>query len=234
MDSLPIRDEEALKRQYENNRPGRENHSTLREFVAYPKPSEMWPTPTKHNAQENGSPSQISRNTIQLGDLVKRWPTPTANSPLQKQNGPNGHSGIYLNGAVNMWPTPKAMDTSRRIASENWRGDDLVSTVNKFESIPGSLNPSWVELLMGWPKHWTALDPISKDVFNSWRDSFMSDKAKKAWQNGEWEIGTERLATNIKGRVDRLKAIGNGQVPKVAAMAWNILKSRMEAENVSK
>ena len=32
-----------------------------------------------------------------------------------------------------------------------------------------------------------------------------------------------RVATGIKHRVGRLKAIGNGQVPQVAAMAWNIL-----------
>jgi hypothetical protein len=32
-----------------------------------------------------------------------------------------------------------------------------------------------------------------------------------------------RVATGIKNRVGRLKAIGNGQVPQVAAMAWRIL-----------
>jgi len=32
-----------------------------------------------------------------------------------------------------------------------------------------------------------------------------------------------RVATGIKHRVGRLKAIGNGQVPQVAAMAWEIL-----------
>jgi hypothetical protein len=30
----------------------------------------MWPTPTKHNAQETGAPSQLQRDTPQLGDLV--------------------------------------------------------------------------------------------------------------------------------------------------------------------
>jgi hypothetical protein len=28
--------------------------------------------------------------------------------------------------------------------------------------------------------------------------------------------------------MDRLKAIGNGQVPQVAATAWNILKGRLD------
>jgi len=34
---------------------------------------------------------------------------------------------------------------------------------------------------------------------------------------------TPRVAIGIKNRVGRLKAIGNGQVPQVAAMAWRIL-----------
>jgi DNA (cytosine-5)-methyltransferase 1 len=33
-----------------------------------------------------------------------------------------------------------------------------------------------------------------------------------------------RVADGVAARVDRLKAIGNGQVPAVAATAWNLLK----------
>ena len=33
-----------------------------------------------------------------------------------------------------------------------------------------------------------------------------------------------RVSTNIPNRVNRLKAIGNGQVPQVAATAWEMLK----------
>jgi DNA (cytosine-5)-methyltransferase 1 len=33
-----------------------------------------------------------------------------------------------------------------------------------------------------------------------------------------------RVANGVAARVDRLKAIGNGQVPAVAALAWNVLK----------
>lgn len=45
MDHLPIRSEEALKKQYQKNRQGRTTHATLREQVAYPPPEKMWPTP---------------------------------------------------------------------------------------------------------------------------------------------------------------------------------------------
>jgi DNA (cytosine-5)-methyltransferase 1 len=33
-----------------------------------------------------------------------------------------------------------------------------------------------------------------------------------------------RVAHGVAARVDRLKAIGNGQVPECAAEAWRILK----------
>ena len=40
-----------------------------------------------------------------------------------------------------------------------------------------------------------------------------------------------RVAHGVANRVDRLKAIGNGQVPAVAALAWEILTQRITDEN---
>lgn len=74
----------------------------------------------------------------------------------------------------------------------------------------GQLNPDWVEWLMGWPIKWTALEPIELD----WRD-WDIDPA----ENNE----IPRVSQSITNRVPRLKAIGNGQVPAVAATAWKIL-----------
>ncbi len=41
------------------------------------------------------------------------------------------------------------------------------------------------------------------------------------WWQSEPDVG--RVAHGVAHRVDRLKAIGNGQVPAVAALAWEIL-----------
>jgi len=45
-----------------------------------------------------------------------------------------------------------------------------------------------------------------------------------------WEIEPNlgRMADGVAAGVDRLKAIGNGQVPLCAATAWNILKGRLD------
>lgn len=46
---------------------------------------------------------------------------------------------------------------------------------------------------------------------------------KEAWQNGSWENAIPRTAVGVASRVDRLKAIGNGQVPAVVRAAWELL-----------
>ena len=43
-----------------------------------------------------------------------------------------------------------------------------------------------------------------------------------SWWEAEPDVG--RVAHGVAARMDRLKAIGNGQVPLVAATAWNLLK----------
>jgi len=47
-----------------------------------------------------------------------------------------------------------------------------------------------------------------------------------SWWESEPDVG--RVAHGVANRVDRLKAIGNGQVPAVAALAFEILRERLE------
>jgi hypothetical protein len=47
---------------------------------------------------------------------------------------------------------------------------------------------------------------------------------KEAWQDSSWENAIPRVDRDIQARVERLKAIGNGQVPLCAATAWELLK----------
>ena len=46
--------------------------------------------------------------------------------------------------------------------------------------------------------------------------------------HSEWP-GVPRVAVGIHKRADRLKAIGNGQVPAAAALAWNTLYARIQS-----
>ena len=52
-----------------------------------------------------------------------------------------------------------------------------------------------------------------------------TNACKPSWWDIEPDVG--RVADGVAARVDRLKAIGNGQVPAVAATAWKLLTEEM-------
>jgi len=57
-----------------------------------------------------------------------------------------------------------------------------------------------------------------------------SDNTKLGWWDVEPELG--RVADGVANRSHRLKAIGNGQVPAVAAAAWRILTQKLDLKQV--
>lgn len=84
------------------------------------------------------------------------------------------------------WPTPLRSDATRgpTTAERNQKrlgGISLVSAVKHWQSPAerqrdqpldgGSLNPDWVEWLMGWPIGWTGLRPLETDRFQQWSKS---------------------------------------------------------------
>ena len=52
---------------------------------------------------------------------------------------------------------------------------------------------------------------------------FLAHYGAENWKDGSWENGVPRVASGVKERVNRLKAIGNGQIPAVVACAWRTL-----------
>jgi DNA (cytosine-5)-methyltransferase 1 len=65
--------------------------------------------------------------------------------------------------------------------------------------------------------------PSREDAENAGERS--SDSGNDSRRVGPWDIepNVGRVAHGVAARVHRLKAIGNGQVPAVAALAWKIL-----------
>jgi len=93
-----------------------------------------WPTPTKQDASNNGSPSQQRRKSPPL-NAVAKWPTPTSADANRK-----------------------GADYARE-NRPNSGGDDLNTAISRTGLPGGKLNPEWVEWLMGWPIEWSALKP---------------------------------------------------------------------------
>jgi hypothetical protein len=298
----------------------------------------MWPTPMASDGNMTNNPRKDGRQN-QLPNVVKHWPTP------RSQDAKHGSCTDYelsrekgkdlLHVAVERartWPTPVAS-----MAKENQNprtpGSKGTQTTLAIEA-GGSLNPTWVEKLMGWPQNWTEAKPMIDFQFISWIMGFCeckntrtkevmrvlrnsngaqnfqrkagrpisiqeaeillslmfqhkirSDEAwllmegaeanqgevrgvriqsgvassphrsghqeqptgehpnpmqtlprllaydgEAAWKDQSWENAVPRVATGVASRVDRLKAIGNGQVPAVAALAFQLLSTNQETK----
>jgi hypothetical protein len=153
----------------------------------------MWPTPTSSLGTNGGlvTPAKAREGGTLIEALSARtlWPTPTVTGNYNRA-GLSAKSGDGLATAVAKWPTPMAADSRgssgrpapgkqvqlvdavRRVATptaRDWRsGKASQATHDKnsrplSEPIGGSLNPTWVEWLMGWPIGWTDLRPLAMD-----------------------------------------------------------------------
>lgn len=194
-----------------------------------------WPTP-------KGSPSgpdfaRAGRDGSGGDDLatsVAKYPTPSVmdsagfcGKPDKGRKGP--HSGRTLTGkALELdgrgphaakYPTPRSSEykgvgpLGSSSHHHHLERKYLGATIQEKEKQTGQLNPTWVEWLMGWPMGWTSLEPLTELV---WLDWFVDPADME-------NTDVPRLATGVPDRVNRLKAIGNGQVPLCMATAWGML-----------
>ena len=192
---------------------------------------QMWPTPS---AQESGvsvsrlvdkdglAPTHINQRIYDketgrlaqkgLTQAVQMWPTATVNGNHNRK-GLSKTSGDGLATAVKKCGTPKAQD-SRHAKTDRGKFNLGEQVAGIHDG--GDLNPDWVEWLMGWPIYWTSLQSLAEP-------NFCTDAN---WWKVEPAI--PRTSNDIKHRVDRLKAIGNGQVPLCATTAFTLLSERLD------
>jgi hypothetical protein len=140
------------------------------------------PTPTVYDSTGKGNPRKNSngaeggRHGVSLHHFVAMWPTPTCQMAKASgltpeasarelmravaRNGAPSCLASAVQGGLAMVATPTARD---------WRsGKASDATMERnsrplSEQIGGSLNPTWVEWLMGWPLGWTDLKPSETD-----------------------------------------------------------------------
>jgi hypothetical protein len=110
----------------------------------------MWPTPRASVIAASATMQTVANIKKPRGNLeevvyARTWPTPRASEaahPGRKVANHNGQKGLAE--AVNQFPTPTA---NRRDGLQS-HGVNVVS---------GSLNPDWVEALMGFPPGWSEI-----------------------------------------------------------------------------
>jgi hypothetical protein len=136
--------------------------------------SGSWPTPTVADTYtdrlESSQQKDGSRHSLSLGRAVMRWPTPLK-SDGEGGKGRRGKGGPNLRTVVQMFPTPTVFDS--RSGMKGVPEDQLITTASGIKrlarpdgntsniglagQVRGSLNPTWVEWLMGYPSGWTEL-----------------------------------------------------------------------------
>ena len=88
----------------------------------------------------------------------------------------------------------------------------------------GQLNPDWVEWLMGWPIGWTRLSSMNPDDYERWKSQAINGML---WKHDPAELPGSafipRITDEKEFRQQRLKALGNGQVPSAACLAEMLL-----------
>ena len=148
MDHLPQRSPEALRRQATTTRKGRTRPGNLREQVD-PTTVRLWRTP---DALSGGSNFPGIKKALDQGHLKR-----PSGQPIQ----------IRLHDQVRekrLWPTPRANKVFPHITEKNREKLATRNKANLEEVIAGhcgqttgTLNPTWVEWLMGYKAGYTDL-----------------------------------------------------------------------------
>jgi hypothetical protein len=131
------------------------------------------PTPTVNGNYNRKGLSPTSGDGLATAvKKLTRVPTPHGFSKDGQSNGPSGNE---LGRAVNQMqrvPTPAAQDAKNSTLPPSQGGRDSVpGFMIRDGQTGGSLNPNWVEWLMGWPIGWTDSRPLATDKFQQWLHS---------------------------------------------------------------
>jgi len=118
-------------------------------------------------------------------------PTPNSSGWTSNIGGAGGRVGkvrpsLEMMARKNLWPTPSVPNGGRKpkggmsptgmTPDGKKRQVGLENAVKLLsEMVGGTLNPTWVEWLMGWPIGWTGLQPLVMDRFREWRRKHSGD-----------------------------------------------------------
>lgn len=125
-----------------------------------PTPTAMDSRNARNRTSGRSNPSSKHHDGVTLCDFVTMWPTPSARdwkgAPASAATLPP--NSRPLNEMVR-FRTPQARDGMERGPSDPKRRVEQGHSVSLHDQIGGSLNPTWVEWLMGFPLGWTDCGP---------------------------------------------------------------------------
>lgn len=216
---------EAVLRPEEVERSGRRGAGT------------QWPTIRSSDADRGGRGDLIQAARGNENSHFRMWPTARANQAMWSNQTPesahatNRKPNLETIVARRTWGPPRATEykgcgphgskSQQHRLGKGYLDAQAAEEEHDSDgpSPTGTLNPDWVAWLMGWPIGWEDVDQVP-DV-EAW---------KRATMNGTWwetdpaDVGAiPRLVKGATMRANRLKALGNGQVPAQAVLAVSML-----------
>jgi hypothetical protein len=197
---------------------------------------QSFPTPTAHNAKECNAPSEKNRNTPTLatfaaGKLNPDWVEWLMNWPI-KWSDLNG----FDTKEFERWQkaSAKAIQGIGEMRAMWWDADPSQAPHGQQPTEQPKQQHSNSLSEMSWNA--SRERPLERsqqgsDLSLLRTDVCLQEAKRKDLQSGVWEqtcLDETQIVPRVGGtgiaRVDRLKAIGNGQVPLCAATAWKVLK----------
>lgn len=196
-----------------------------------------WPTPIAHDRMKAVNPECLIRkdgktrmdalnNLVVYSGTKNMWGTPEC-----YEDGDDAYIDEYMQVGTPRaytFPTPGASGLSNgsgncekanRLAEQGAISEEERRSFRAGNG--GQLSPDWTEWLMGWPAGWTSLNPMDTKAFELWKSEAYTGSL---WDKDPADIGKlPRVVRDCPDRADRLKAIGNGQVPSCVAVATGIL-----------
>ena len=181
------------------------------------KESGYWRTPDAHSGRGPSSEERMKmkldkKMPISLNDQVAHpnlmWPTPRASAAMAEKTENIQKRGTQrgkLEESVAMWPTPTTRDykDSGKAVINSHRDSILPVRVAKKDKEQwvkggGSLNPTWVEWLMGYPSGWTDLN--HSETVSSHKSLTTSDQSSlKRWPTPTSTDGQRGDVNNLDG-----------------------------------
>jgi len=111
----------------------------------------LWPTPM---ANDGCKPSAGNRKSADLTHASKMWPTPAA----RDAKGANSRAHVEVNGTGR-----RHMDQLANFAVHSLPAREITKDGNNTSDTPRTLNPRFVEALMGWPIAWTDFGSVATE-----------------------------------------------------------------------
>jgi hypothetical protein len=126
--------------------------------------SGLWPTPRSAMASmypEYGEHWNDNRGGESLATAVARWPTPVAGMAERGDRGDLNTAVKGYESTHTRWSTPTVRDAGtlakcKRGAGSLAKGNEIIEPL--VVQVGGTLNPTFVEYLMGFPKGWSEVE----------------------------------------------------------------------------